>query len=125
MGTLFNKFIDEITLHSGSKSNFKIDCDFLTDDDIECLAFLVSKKYNFKEVIGIPRGGVRFAKSLGKYCKPKSKIILLVDDILTTGNSIVRKREEIAVSNSVIIGIVIFSRNKYSPKWVHPIFQVW
>ncbi len=57
----------EFTLHSGEKSFFKIDCDFLTDEDIETLAFMVSKKIKFSGVSGVPTGGNRLKKALEKY----------------------------------------------------------
>ena len=35
------------TLHSGEESNFKIECDNLTDDDLETIAALIGKRFDF------------------------------------------------------------------------------
>src|SRR5229473_5311299 len=73
-------------LHSGSESNFKIECDALTDEYLNTIANLIAKKIRFSAVYGIPRCGIRLADSLGKYKTPNS-CLLIVDDVLTTGNS--------------------------------------
>ena len=52
-----NLFVKENFIsHSGNKLDFKIECDALTDEDIECIAYIISKKYTFSNVFGIPRG---------------------------------------------------------------------
>ena len=120
---LFKK--GRIKLHSGKISNFKIECDALTDEDLDTLAFLVSKKVKFGNVTGIARGGLRFAKALRKYETPNDPRFLIVDDVLTTGSSMEDlKKYVICDLSSNIIGVVIFARGK-CPKWVTPIFQMW
>ena len=54
----------DITLHSGGKSDFKIECDALTDEDVETLAYLISKKYKFNMVCGVAEGGLRLEEAL-------------------------------------------------------------
>lgn len=114
-------FIKEnIILHSGEQSDFKIECDALTDEDLECLAYLVSKRFDFFRVKGVPTGGERFAQKLEMYESDESENILLVDDVLTTGNSMEDCKKQ---SLGEIKGVVIFARGK-CPAWVTPIFQM-
>ena len=37
----------KFTSHSGLKLDFKIDCDYLSDDDIECIAKLIARRTKF------------------------------------------------------------------------------
>lgn len=112
-------------LHSGEESNFKIECDALTDGDLETLAYIVSKKFNFNGVYGIPTGGKRFAKTLKKYVNKKAMDYLIVDDVLTTGTSMIEAAEKFR-GEAPLIGVVIFSRSKYTiPRWIHPIFNMY
>ena len=80
-----------IFLHSGEPTSFKIDCDFLSDEDIKQLAKVISKNIEFNAVYGIPTGGTRLAEALKAYIKPgesnKAETLLIVDDVLTTGSS--------------------------------------
>lgn len=104
----------DFTSHAGLSLNWKIECDDLTDEDIETLAWVVSRKFTFGSVKGIPRGGLRLAAALEQYCTTGPR--LLVDDVLTTGSSLV------AEYSKGDIGVVIFARGN-CPKWVTPIFQ--
>ncbi len=104
-------------LHSGGKSEFKIDCDALTDEDIDSIARIISERRIFSSVYGVPSGGVRLAAALEKYCKPWGPR-LIIDDVLSTGNSM----NEVYKDGDA--GVVIFARGK-CPKWVKPIFQMW
>ena len=38
----------QFTLHSGSQSAFKIDCDALTPDDIEALSKVISERLSYE-----------------------------------------------------------------------------
>lgn len=98
--------------HAGLHLTWKIECDDLTDADIETLAFMVSEHIEFKEVFGIPRGGVRFANALQKYVVSQETQThkqfcerLVVDDVFTTGRSM----QDVLKDGDV--GLVIFSRN--------------
>jgi len=119
--TLFQKA--DFILHSGSKSDFKIECDSLTDDDIETIAYLISKNIKFKDALGVPRGGLRLEKALEKYASDRG-CHLIVDDVLTTGNSMERLKNEAYGESAIgVRGVVIFSRN-ICPYWITPIFQM-
>lgn len=108
------------TMHTGGKAEYKIECDALTDEDIDCLAYLISTKGQFSKVHGVPKGGARLAKSLERYAT-SGGARLIVDDVLTTGSSMEQAKTELGWSDA--IGIVIFARSK-CPEWVLPMFQM-
>lgn len=109
--TLFVK--KDFIMHSGEKGDFKIECDALTDDDLETMAYLISKRFTFKKAHGIPRGGLRIAKKLKQYADPTDSRILVVDDVMTTGtsmqNELIKVREENPAA--IINGVVLFNRS--------------
>jgi orotate phosphoribosyltransferase len=104
-------------LHSGAFTDWKIDCDALTDEDIETLAEQIGRRFRFGSVEGVPTGGLRLAVALERYLLPDSLPLLIVDDVLTTGASMEEQR-----AGRDAIGVVIFSRGA-CPGWVTPIFQ--
>ncbi len=71
----------------------------------------------FRKVEGIPRGGMKFAEALRPYAKPDAGLLLLADDVLTTGESMERAR----AGGTYVIGVVAFARGPW-PKWVTPLF---
>ena len=114
----------EFTSHSGKSLRWKIDCDDLTDEDIECIARIIHNqlKLRFCKVYGIPSGGMRLAAALQKYCSKSSSRTLIVDDVLTTGNSMINARQElIKRGEKPVEGVVIFSRGP-CPPWIISIF---
>ncbi len=122
---LFKK--EKIKLSSGKISDFKIECDVFTDEDWECLAYLISKKIKFKSVKWIPTGGNKLAEYLLKYrINDKSLPLLICDDVLTTGNSMENLKGlliDVGVKNKDIKGVVIFARGK-CPNWITPLFPM-
>jgi orotate phosphoribosyltransferase len=112
--------------HSGKELDFKIECDCLNNQDIKTLAKIITKKYNFNHVCGVPTGGIRLAKELEKYCSNDPyEGVLIVDDVLTTGKSMNEIRKEyLMVTSMKIQGVVIFARGE-CPDWVSPIFKFW
>ncbi len=121
--SLFQK--QEIVLHSGIPSDFKIDCDDLSYADVETLCYLISQKFQFYSVFGVPSGGLKFADCLKKYCLcDPSYPTLIVDDVLTTGGSMNGFLKQSGRKDVNYQGVVIFARGK-CPNWVTPIFQMW
>lgn len=121
--------LGDFRLHSGAKSFFKIECDALTDTDIECLARLaVDRVPPFGEVMGVPRGGLRLAEALKPYRRPHCPRVLIVDDVYTSGDSIRRQAEhaqrQFKCSSEQLRGLVIFAREPIEHPWVRAIFQI-
>lgn len=97
-------------LHSlGRDSRFKIDCDALTDRDLQAIVALILSTHRFRSVEGIARGGSRLARLLAYYCDPKFQTHLIVDDVLTTGRSI---QEALNRTKGRVEAVVIFSRRE-------------
>lgn len=110
--------------HTDLDLDFKIECDALDEWDLSTLAYMISEKYKFRYVIGIPKGGIRLAEALQKYINPKGDV-LIVDDVLTTGNSMNNFKQHFPVDEAGnVIGVVIFARGP-CPNWVDPIFMLW
>lgn len=112
-----------VKLHAGGYSNFKIDCDALTDEDIDSIALqLILRLPMFAEVEGVPQGGLRLAEAMKKYSTPFQPIrvqpLLIVDDVFTTGTSMEEHRAE-----RKAIGAVIFARAD-TPDWITPLFSL-
>ena len=109
MNNLFQK--QDFTSHSGLKLDWKIDCAALTDEDLSTLACLASQKIKFREVIGVPTGGLRFQEALKPYAVKDAKYkTLVVDDVLTTGKSL----SEYMDHHPASIGLVIFDRAPFA-----------
>ena len=122
--TLFKQ--GAFTSHSGLRLPYKINCDALTDDDIDCIAEYIASKTDFGVVQGIPRGGCRLAKALEKYAVWESPFqILIVDDVLTTATSMNAAKDDqpVQVHPSDIIGWIIFARGEL-PDWVRAVFTI-
>jgi hypothetical protein len=107
----------DFALHSGDKASWKIDCDALTDGDLETLAAIAADRLGclIGNVEGVPRGGLRFAQALSKHSGVDGQLIIC-DDVLTTGASMEAQR-----AGRDARGVVIFARGK-CPDWVTPIF---
>lgn len=108
----------QFKLHSGGVGDFKIECDNLDSEDIETLAYLISKKLKFSCVVGVPSGGLRLAAALQKYCNPEHPM-LIVDDVLTTGKSMQEYKNQFPNA----IGAVIFARGVV-PDWIYSVFNM-
>ncbi len=113
----------DFTLPNGDSTFYKIECDHLTDGDIECFAKMVGH-VSFKSVEGIPRGGLPFAKALEKYIDPESEVHLVVDDVLASGTAMTNAMQAASDrGEEVVRGVVIFSRGPKINNCV-PIFQM-
>ena len=125
---MVNLFVKErFIMHAGGISDFKIECDALTKEDYKTLAFLVSRKIDYKKVYGIPRGGIPFEQELKKYENKNSNVILIADDVLTTGTSMIDFKKDLLAKEDIkeedIKGIVIFNRGN-TLSWVETIFSL-
>lgn len=110
--------IAQTKLHSGRSSIFKIDCDTLSDSEIETIAKLFLHLLPpFSSVEGVPTGGLRLARALIPYCSTHGWL-LIVDDVLTTGCSMRNLR-----AGRPAVGAVIFSRGP-CPGWITPMFSL-
>jgi len=110
----------EFVSNAGHRLPFKIELDELTDADWDCLARMVAGEFAFSTVEGVPTGGLRFAEALQKYVSPpRVNVLLLVDDVLTTGGSMERQR-----AGRDAMGVVVFARSKPVPSWIIPIFRL-
>lgn len=109
-----------VKLHSVFMSDFKIDCDALTDEDIQTVAYLLSRRCpSFGEVHGIPRGGLRLAEAMKMYVSEGPPLI--VDDVYTTGRSFKEFMWDFQLQK--VRGAVIFARNA-CPSWITPLFSM-
>jgi hypothetical protein len=112
---------EDFISHAGLPLRWKIECDALTDNDIDCLAFMLGEVVPpFYDVYGIPRGGVRIAAAMEQYITEDAVKRLIVDDVLTTGKSM----NEVANNTSANVhGAVIFARGPV-PAWITPLFRM-
>jgi hypothetical protein len=127
------KRVPGFVMHSGQVSDWKLECDDLTDEDIDTIAYLMSRKLTFFGVYGIPEGGNRIAKALKPYIvareTPKAKF-LVVDDVYTTGQSMERARQLVAdrglAPYIMVRGQVIWNRSQEGPmpSWISPLNTV-
>ena len=112
--------------HSGLKLKWKIECDALSDPEWFTISQMIMEiSVPFKEAIGIPRGGTKLGNLLNQYgTRKKEDPILLVDDVLTTGESMKEFKTKRTWRNPAdYIGWVVFARTK-TPKWVTALFQM-
>lgn len=118
MPNLFEK--KTFKMHSGDIGHWKIECDALTDEDLDTLAYIIASKLLFKKIIGVSTGGLRIAKALEKY-KSDEGWCIIVDDVLTTGASMEQAKSQCV--DEYILGVVLFARDKY-PDWIVPVFNM-
>lgn len=121
--------LGEVTLSSGRTSDWKIECDALTPADWDTLARLATRGMpSFRQVVGVPTGGLAFARALEKYAEPFSPYLLICDDVWTTGRSMeemrFHQRDNEGLPLGRIQGVVAFSRAKYLPTWARAVFSL-
>lgn len=118
MSTLFDN--TPFRSHSGLGLLWKIECNALTPEDWAWAAARVAERYSFREVAGVPQGGIPFERALKPYRNPTANEFLVVDDVLTTGNSL--RYVMGCVPDS--LGVVLFARGPLPPQ-VEAIFTYW
>ena len=80
---------------SGVELAFKIECDALRRSDWQCIADVSTRRLPaFGRAVGVPQGGLILAEMLHEYRDPKSRLVLIVDDVWTTGHSMNEFAEE-------------------------------
>lgn len=100
---------------AGRSLPWKIECDWLTRDDWTCIAAAAAPRLpRFKDVWGVPKGGLLLADALTKYAV-KANVIglppLIVDDVWTTGKSMCEFAERaLGLGPRDWNGFVLFSR---------------
>lgn len=106
---------------------FKIECDALDSADLITIADIVGPKLPpFKQVLGVPSGGIRLAKAFEPYenkVHAPSLPFLIVDDVWTTGKSMTNFTRYL----NNWIGFVIFVRSENgfgTPDHVHYMFKM-
>ena len=80
----------DFTSHAGLPLKWKIECDAIRPEEWETLAQMIMEYETmpFREVSGIPTGGMALASALDKYKSPNADdFVLVVDDVWTTGMS--------------------------------------
>jgi orotate phosphoribosyltransferase len=116
----------DFTLASGKKSDFKIHIEGLGNVNVEALAEKIAKSFQFRLAVGVPKGGSYFAHCLNMRATKGAKVVLLVDDVYTTGGSICDLRQTLHFSKDVdVYGVVIFARNAVNEengKWIRALF---
>lgn len=105
--------IANITLNSGRRSTFKIECDNITDAELEAMCALLAQIIPpFSRVSGVPTGGVRVEKAMRRHLSETGPI-LIVDDLWTTGGSI--QRHLTAIDPREYLVAVLFARGETPP----------
>lgn len=105
-------------LANAGYSSFRINADVLTVDDWNALTHLALQIIPpFGSVVPVPTGGIPFADALKPYTTEGP--VLVVDDVLTTGKSIIDMSAQFEDS----ILLVAFSRMPRA-QWFHTIFTL-
>lgn len=111
---------DPVTLHSGGKSHWLVRSDLMFADEhlrkavISFWGLVLSRlRPRPAFVLGVPRGGVPWAKALAQrieaiYIEPDGEIpeegeVVVVDDVVTTGHSLNEFRPDIPVRVSLAV----------------------
>ncbi len=113
--------------HSGLDLTWKIECEVFSDPEWFTISKMIMEHSTpFREVVGIPKGGVKLAALLNAYATGNEKDpICIVDDVLTTGSSMEYFLEQYQRNRRPLtaIGWVVFARTQ-TPNWVNALFQM-
>ena len=112
--------------HSGLDLTWKIEMDALSDPEwFTICKMILELSLPFREAVGIPKGGIRLRNLLQAHATgDKKDPICIVDDVLTTGESMNEFRRIRQWRNPTqYIGWVVFARAQ-CPSWVTALFQM-
>lgn len=136
MTELFTHLEIGLSLSSGGRSDWLIDCAALSDNSLVVLARIGNRLLGpFDWIFGVPKGGVLFSHAMYMHrarTNPEMGFhrLLIVDDVMTTGRSMEEQAaamlEAFPGDKLVIQGLVIFSRlppGEPGPEWVRSIFR--
>ena len=110
--------------HAGLDLTWKIEMDALTPNEWDCISHMIRElSPPFREVIGIPRGGNILGKLMNRHGTGKREDpICIVDDVLTTGGSMIEYAET-EFGGEDVIGWTVFARGQM-PEWVNALFRM-
>lgn len=104
--------------HAGLLLHWKLECDALTFEDwigiVAACHDLDLIPANISAIIGVPRGGLVFEQALmahGSFYWSSAAPRLVVDDVLTTGGSILK-----LMDRPTDRGLVVFARGPLPPR---------
>ena len=63
----------------------------------------------YAKAVGIPRGGIALAQQMNRLPRDDSGIVLVVDDVLTTGNSLLSEMVKYPIGR--VLGFVVWDRS--------------
>ena len=107
--------LHETVLSSGRRSDWKVECDVLIKADWDWAAWVIAHQADFSEVEGVPTGGLPLAAALERYRLTGG--LLIVDDVLTTGQSMEKQR-----AGRPATGFVLFARGPL-PSWIQAVWK--
>lgn len=118
-----------VTLASGAESAYKVECDVLAEADWVGLAAIAKARgllpARFGPVLGVPAGGYGFAHALERYRTPASPVVLVADDVWTTGGSMAKFIAAYFPAGPdytpPVHGLVAFARSA-PPDWVKAVW---
>lgn len=101
---------------AGHDLDWKIECDALDEDDWRCIASVCAPMVGpFRDVVGVPRGGLKLAQAIRSRRSRRAERVLVVDDVWTTGMSMMRVVAELGLQPGEWRGLVVFSRTYRLP----------
>lgn len=102
--------------------DFCINCSSLNERDLDCIAYMIGYRLNFKHIHGMPGTGQRLAKAMVPYADRDSKNLVIVDGVLKKPDQLIDVRRQFKGVN--VFGVVIFAECT-TPAWISAVFHLW